>query len=491
MSFPKGFFWGGAVAANQVEGAWNVDGKGPSVADVATYKPNTDVKDYKSHVAMDDAHIAAAMADPDDTYYPKRRGIDFYHHYKEDLKLFAEMGFTMLRVSIAWTRIFPTGEEAEPNEKGLQFYSDLFAEMHKNGIEPLVTLSHYEMPLALATKYNGWVDRRVIDCFAKFCHACFERYKDQVKYWLTFNEINTGTMPMGGILNTGTIQGYEGSTADVPNDEQARFQALHNMFVASARAVKYAHDNYPQFKMGCMICSITSYPMTCDPADVVANQKQMQIMNWFCSDMHVRGEYPYYMKRFFAEHNITIHQEPEDAAILKAGTVDFYTFSYYMSNCVTTHKDAEDVGGNIATGKKNPYLKASDWGWQIDPIGLRYTLNEIYDRYHLPMMVVENGLGAYDVKSEDGKIHDSYRIDYLRQHIEQMAEAVKDGVDLMGYTPWGCIDLVSASTGEMAKRYGFIYVNKFDDGTGDLSREKKDSFYWYKKVIASNGEDLS
>ncbi len=214
-------------------------------------------------------------------------------------------------------------------------------------------------------------------------------------------------------------------------------------------------------------------------------------MNWFCSDMHVRGEYPYYMKRFFAEHNITIHQEPEDAAILKAGTVDFYTFSYYMSNCVTTHKDAEDVGGNIATGKKNPYLKASDWGWQIDPIGLRYTLNEIYDRYHLPMMVVENGLGAYDVKSEDGKIHDSYRIDYLRQHIEQMAEAVKDGVDLMGYTPWGCIDLVSASTGEMAKRYGFIYVNKFDDGTGDLSREKKDSFYWYKKVIASNGEDLS
>ena len=298
-------------------------------------------------------------------------------------------------------------------------------------------------------------------------------------------------MPMGGILNTGTIQGYEGSTADVPNDEQARFQALHNMFVASARAVKYAHDNYPQFKMGCMICFITSYPMTCDPADVVANQKQMQIMNWFCSDMHVRGEYPYYMKRFFAEHNITIHQEPEDAAILKAGTVDFYAFSYYMSNCVTTHKDAEDVGGNIATGKKNPYLKASDWGWQIDPIGLRYTLNEIYDRYHLPMMVVENGLGAYDVKSEDGKIHDSYRIDYLRQHIEQMAEAVKDGVDLMGYTPWGCIDLVSASTGEMAKRYGFIYVNKFDDGTGDLSREKKDSFYWYKKVIASNGEDLS
>ena len=404
--FRDDFLWGGACAANQFEGAWDVDGKGPSVPDMCTNGSHTSPKWVTTHIHPD-------------RLYPSHEAIDFYHHYEEDIALFAEMGLE---------------------------------------------------------RYNGWASRELIDFYMNYCKTIFERYKDKVKYWLTFNEINTGTMPIGGILNTGTIQGYEGSTADVPNDEQARFQALHNMFVASARAVKYAHDNYPQFKMGCMICSITSYPMTCDPADVVANQKQMQIMNWFCSDMHVRGEYPYYMKRFFAEHNITIHQEPEDAAILKAGTVDFYTFSYYMSNCVTTHKDAEDVGGNIATGKKNPYLKASDWGWQIDPIGLRYTLNEIYDRYHLPMMVVENGLGAYDVKSEDGKIHDSYRIDYLRQHIEQMAEAVKDGVDLMGYTPWGCIDLVSASTGEMAKRYGFIYVNKFDDGTGDLSREKKDSW---------------
>ena len=299
-----------------------------------------------------------------------------------------------------------------------------------------------------------------------------------------------GTMPMGAILETGTIRGFEGPTDKVPDNKQERFQALHHQFVASAEAVRYAHDHYPQFKMGCMICFITSYALTCDPADEIANQKAMQISNWFCSDIHVRGEYPSYMKRYFAENNITIRQEPEDAAILKAGTVDFYTFSYYMSNCITTHKDADDVGGNIIAGKKNPYLKASDWGWQIDPIGLRYTLNEIYDRYHIPLMVVENGLGAYDKKDADGKIHDSYRIDYLRAHIEQMAEAVKDGVDLMGYTPWGCIDLVSASTGEMAKRYGFIYVNKFDDGTGDLSREKKDSFYWYQKVIATNGEDL-
>ena len=342
----------------------------------------------------------------------------------------------------------------------------------------------------LVEKYNGWASRELIEFYMNYCKAIFERYKDKVKYWLTFNEINCGTMPMGAILETGTIRGFEGPTDKVPDNKQERFQALHHQFVASAEAVRYAHDHYPQFKMGCMICFITSYALTCDPADEIANQKAMQISNWFCSDMHVRGEYPSYMKRYFAENNITIRQEPEDAAILKAGTVDFYTFSYYMSNCITTHKDADDVGGNIIAGKKNPYLKASDWGWQIDPIGLRYSLNEIYDRYHIPLMVVENGLGAYDKKDADGKIHDSYRIDYLRAHIEQMAEAVKDGVDLMGYTPWGCIDLVSASTGEMAKRYGFIYVNKFDDGTGDLSREKKDSFYWYQKVIATNGEDL-
>ena len=297
MSFPKGFFWGGAVAANQVEGAWNVDGKGPSVADVATYKPNTDVKDYKSHVAMDDAHIAAAMADPDDTYYPKRRGIDFYHHYKEDLKLFAEMGFTMLRVSIAWTRIFPTGEEAEPNEKGLQFYSDLFAEMHKNGIEPLVTLSHYEMPLALATKYNGWVDRRVIDCFAKFCHACFERYKDQVKYWMTFNEINnTLKLPY---LAAGMV------VADDASAPQRQYQAAHNMFVANALAVKACHEMIPGAKIGCMLSLSTAYPNTCRPEDVMETY-QLRQRSLFFSDVMLRGRYPSYIDRKWEELGVQV-----------------------------------------------------------------------------------------------------------------------------------------------------------------------------------------
>lgn len=297
-------------------------------------------------------------------------------------------------------------------------------------------------------------------------------------------------MPMGALLNCGTVKGYEGPTSEIPDNKQERYQALHHMFVASAIVVKYAHENYPNFIMGNMICFVTSYPSTCDPNDILANQQNMNMINWFSSDIQVRGEYPYYAKRFFEENNIVIKMESEDEQILKEGTVDLYTFSYYMSNCVTTHVDGQKGEGNIVGGFKNPYLPSSDWGWQIDPKGLRYTLNEIYSRYGLPMMVVENGLGAYDKKGEDGMIHDTYRIDYLRQHIEQMKEAVKDGVNLIGYTPWGCIDLVSASTGEMAKRYGFIYVNKFEDGTGDLSRERKESFYWYQKVIETNGEEL-
>ena len=395
MSFPKGFFWGGAVAANQVEGAWNVDGKGPSVADVATYKPNTDVKDYKSHVAMDDAHIAAAMADPDDTYYPKRRGIDFYHHYKEDLKLFAEMGFTMLRVSIAWTRIFPTGEEAEPNEKGLQFYSDLFAEMHKNGIEPLVTLSHYEMPLALATKYNGWVDRRVIDCFAKFCHACFERYKDQVKYWLTFNEVDSV------IRHPFTTAGIIPSR--VPEDKMLEtcYQALHHQLVASAMVVKDCHEIIPGSKVGCMLTKLTTYARTCAPDDELATQAK-NLENLFYADVHVWGEYPRLILKMFERKGIHVEMLPEDAATLKAGCVDFVSCSYYMTMTESVDPNAERTPGNTVLGVKNPYLPSTDWGWQIDPKGLRYSLIELYDRYRKPLMVVENGMGAKDVVEADG-----------------------------------------------------------------------------------------
>ena len=476
-AFKEGFLWGGATAANQYEGAWDADGKGASVSDHCTNGSHTSAK-------------RVTRTFEEGTLYPSREATDFYHHYKEDIALAAEMGFKVFRMSINWTRIFPTGMEDTPNEAGLAFYDKVFDELNKYGIEPLVTISHYEMPYALVENYNGWASRACIQYFMNYCKAIFERYQNKVKYWLTFNEINAGTGKMGAVLSLGTIRGYEGSVLQVPDDKQTRYQAMHHQFVASALAVKYAHEHYPQFKMGNMCIFATMYPLTCNPDDVIECQKEMQYMNWFASDIQVRGAYPYYAKRFFEENGIEIKKEAGDDAILAEGTVDFYTFSYYMSNCVTTDKDAVGANGNLHGGVRNPYLKASDWGWQIDPQGLRYCLNELYGRYQIPLMVVENGLGAYDNLEEDGSIHDSYRIDYLREHIKQMEEAVKDGVDLMGYTPWGWIDVVSASTGEMAKRYGFVYVNKYDDGTGDLGRRRKDSFYWYKKVIESNGDVL-
>ena len=475
--FTENFLWGGAVAANQCEGAWNVDGKGVSTSDVCTGGSHTKSK-----------RITRTM-EPD-TFYPSREAIDFYHRYKEDIALFAEMGFKVFRFSIAWARIFPTGMEAEPNEAGLEFYDKVINECLKYNIEPLVTISHYEMPFALTEKYNGWSSRECIDLYVKYAKTLFNRYKGKVKYWLTFNEINAGTMPMGNFLSLGILN--EGTTdfnnqVDVPI---LRFQGLHHQFVASALAVKAGHEIDPQCKIGCMIAHMTTYPLTCNPDDVLKAQTQNQISNLLCGDVHVRGEYPHFMKRYFKENNLEITMEPGDEAILKEGCVDFYTFSYYMSNCATASLDASISSGNIMGGAKNPYLEASDWGWQIDPKGLRYTLNELYGRYRIPLMVVENGLGAYDTIEEDGTIRDDYRIDYLRKHIVQMGEAMEDGVELMGYTPWGCIDLVSASTGEMAKRYGFIYVEKYDDGSGDLSRRKKKSFDWYQKVIETNGAVL-
>ncbi|MBE5983081.1 glycoside hydrolase family 1 protein [Lacrimispora sp. AGF001] len=475
--FSDNFLWGGAVAANQCEGAWDVDGKGISASDVCTGGSHTRSK-----------RITRTL-EPD-TFYPSHEAIDFYHHYKEDIALFAEMGFKVFRFSIAWTRIFPTGMEETPNEEGLAFYDRVIDECRSHNIEPLITISHYEMPFALTEKYNGWSSRECIDLFVKYAKTLFKRYKGKVKYWLTFNEINAGTMPMGGFLSLGILnEGTTDFTNQVDNP-QLRFQGLHHQFVASALAVKAGHEIDPDCKIGCMICHITTYPMTCNPDDILEAQKRNQILNQFCGDVQVRGEYPKFMDRYFKENGLEIKMEPGDLEVIKEGCVDYYTFSYYMSNCASADPDLEKTSGNLMGGAKNPYLEASDWGWQIDPKGLRYTLNELYGRYEIPLMVVENGLGAYDKKEEDGSIEDDYRISYLKKHIEQMREAVADGVDLMGYTPWGCIDLVSASTGEMAKRYGFIYVEKYDDGTGDLSRKKKKSFDWYKNVIETNGEVL-
>ena len=473
--FPKGFFWGGATAANQFEGAWNVDGRGPSV------------DDHFMGGSYEKPREITLDIDPN-KLYPNHDGIDFYHHYEEDIALFAEMGFTMFRMSISWSRIFPNGDDAQPNEAGLAFYDRVFDCCRAHGIEPLVTMSHYEMPYHLVEKYNGWASRELIGFFENYAKTILDRYHDKVTYWLTFNEINCGTMDMGNLFETSMIQGYEGPASGVHTTFQARYQALHHQFVASGRAIRYAHENYPALKMGNMDCFILSYAATCDPADVLLNQQQMREMNWYCSDVQARGAYPSYAKRFWREHDIELDIQDGDLDDIKAGKIDFYTFSYYMSNIVGTH-DVEQSAGNMTFGGKNPYLSSTDWGWQIDPDGLRFSLNEIYDRYQLPLMVVENGMGAYDTVEEDGSIHDPYRIAYLQSHIKAMGEAIDDGVDLIAYTWWGPIDLVSAGTGEMRKRYGFIYVDKHDDGTGTLERKKKDSFFAYQKIIKSNGAD--
>ena len=446
MILSKDFLWGGATAANQFEGGWNVDGKGASTSDMLTAGTHTIPRKITKETI-------------DGLNYPSHEAIDFYHRYKEDIKLFAEMGFKVFRMSIAWTRIFPNGDDKEPNEAGLKFYDDVFDELKKYNIEPLVTISHYEMPFNLTKKYNGWASRNLIDFFINYCSVIFNRYKDKVKYWLTFNEINCGTMPMGGYLGLGILNEGTEDFLHQNDNKQIRFQALHHQFVASAKAVKLGHSINKDFKIGCMIAHMTTYPYTCNPDDILLAQKKNQLANDLCGDVQVRGEYPFFAKRYFEENNIVLDITEEDKKILKEGTVDYYTFSYYMSNCESASGDEDKTSGNLLGGIKNPYLEASDWGWQIDPKGLRYTLNELYGRYNIPLMVVENGLGAFDKVEEDGSINDDYRIEYLKDHIIQMKEAVKDGVDLIGYTPWGCIDLVSASTGEMEKRYGFIYVD--------------------------------
>lgn len=480
MKFPENFLWGGATAANQCEGAWDEDGKGVSCADICTGGKFGQGK----------------MITPilqEGTFYPSHLAIDHYHRFKEDIALFAEMGFKVYRFSIAWTRIFPNGDEAEPNEAGLRHYEEVIDECLKYGIEPLITISHYEVPFGLTKKCNSWTSREMIDYYLNYCRAIFTRYKGKVKYWLTFNEINSSTTAMGALLNQGILNDLENPTPFLsqPDNPQQRFQGLHHMFVASALAVKLAHEIDPNYRVGNMMIYSASYPLTCRPEDVLKNPEYNRVMNYFCSDVQCRGAYPSFINRYFTEHDIHIEKLPGDDEILKNGKVDFCTFSYYMSACQSSDPSKQAGEGNVLGGVPNPYLETSEWGWQIGPKGLRYSLNELYDRYQIPIMVVENGLGAKDVIEPDGSINDDYRIDYLRQHIIQMGEAVEDGVDLMGYTPWGCIDLVSAGTGEYAKRYGFIYVERYDDGTGDFSRRKKKSFDWYKKVIASNGSDLT
>ena len=460
MPFPANFLWGGATAANQCEGAYDLDGRGLANVDVIPNGP------FRRFVTSGER----PMLDFEDGYfYPAKEGIDMYHHFKEDIKLFAEMGFSVYRLSVAWTRIYPNGDEAEPNRKGIEFYRELFEECRKYNIEPLVTITHFDCPIHLIKKYGGWRSRKMIDFYKRLVTTLFTEFKGLVHYWLTFNEINVlYHLPFMGA----GICFYEGE-----DRYQVTNTAAHHELVASAWATKIGHEIDPDNKIGCMMAAGTVYPATCRPEDMLKAQAENRV-NYRLIDVQVFGEYPAYLLKEYERAGFTVPFAGDDRDILR-------------QNTVSTEDKPNPNKDSIFSGTRNPYLRASDWGWVVDPQGLRLTLNDLYDRYRLPLFIVENGLGAYDKIEPDGTIVDDYRIDYLRDHIKAMRDAVTfDGVDLWGYTTWGPIDLVSASTGEMSKRYGFIYVDLDDSGRGTMKRSRKKSFYWYKKVIESNGEDL-
>ncbi|KIE19204.1 6-phospho-beta-glucosidase [Vibrio sinaloensis] len=461
MSFPKHFLWGGAIAANQVEGAFNQDGKGLSTSDML---PNGILSPHQTREERNEGI--------------KDLAIDFYRRYPEDIQLFEEMGFNCLRLSIAWTRIFPNGDELEPNEAGLAYYDKLFDELAAHGMQPFVTLSHYEMPYALVENYGGWGSRELITFFERYARTVFERYKNKVKLWLTFNEINMSLhAPFTGV----------GLQEDA--SEQAIYQAIHHQLLANAKAVNLCHQIIPDAKIGNMLLGALYYPYTCNPDDVLAARHENN--QWlFFGDVQTRGKYPGYMQRYFRENGITIDMQEGDLELLASASVDFISFSYYASGCASADAKDKEVG-NIVSGVPNPYLEKSQWGWLIDPKGLRVLLNFLYDRYQKPLFIVENGLGARDEVTPEGEIIDDYRIAYLNDHLVQAQEAILDGVDLMGFTSWGPIDLVANSTAEMSKRYGYIYVDRHDDGSGTLERKRKKSFYWYQDVIRSHGQTLS
>ncbi|MFV0392951.1 MAG: glycoside hydrolase family 1 protein [Coprobacillaceae bacterium] len=463
----KNFFWGASTAANQVEGSYNIDGKLPSVMDYLYTGEKR--REFSAEIS-------------DELYYSSHNAVKHYDYMEKDIKMMAEMGINSYRMSIAWTRIYPTGFEETPNQKGLDFYRRFFENLKKYDIEPIVTLSHYEMPGELS-KFGGWSKKETIDLFVKYAKTVITEYKDYVKYWLSFNEINCALVPFGILTACGSFMDFN----DPRNTAQLRFESVHNQFVASAKTTVLMREIDCEMQMGCMIASMLNYPLTSAPADNLLILQDEQINNYLCSDVMINGKYPYYAKKYLEDNNIKLNISNDEFEVLKQGTVDFYSCSYYMSNCKTKQKEVEQTGANLGSGGKNPYLEASEWGWQIDSIGLRIFLNKVYDRYNLPIMIVENGLGTSD-EVINGQIDDQYRIDYLEQHVNAMHEAMADGVDVIGYLPWSAIDLVALSTGSIEKRYGFIHVNIDNNGKGDYSRTPKKSYYWYKELIDENCE---
>lgn len=473
--FPKDFLWGGAIAANQAEGAWQEDGKGWSIADINLFRGDIPLA-KRSNKEMTSEQARFHMEDTEGRY-PKRDGIDFYHTYEDDLRMLAETGMNAFRTSISWARVFPNGDDAEPNEAALQYYDRLIDSIIANGMTPLLTMSHYEMPLALTTKYKGWYSREVIDLFTRFGKVLLDRYADRVKYWIVVNQIN---------LITHESFNHLGVAADLVDDlPSAKYQAVHNEMVSAAQITSYGHSLRKDLQFGVMLCHTLTDPASSRPDDVFASMQQNQ-MEYFFADVALRGRYPGYAWRRFADLGVTVEFGEGDAETLAEGTADLMTFSYYYTRVI----DAPTWASGDSDGFVNEHLEMSDWGWAKNPLGLRKALNEYWDRYQVPIMITENGFGAKDVVESDGSIHDDYRIDYMRDHIDAMREAIRDGVDVRGHFSWGPIDIVSCSSSEMSKRYGFIYVDLDDAGNGTGERVRKDSFGWYERVVASNGSVL-
>lgn len=479
--FPKDFLWGGATSSAQVEGGFDKGGRGLSHMDfIRRVEKKDDEKVFPIQVTPE--MFEAAEANQDTYNLAFRRGVDFYHRFEEDIALFAEMGFKTYRMSIAWERLFPTGEELIPNAEGVEFYHKVFAACKKHNIEPLVTMIHYAIPVHLTKTLNGWENPKMVELFERYGKFLIDEYKDEVKYWLTFNEINM--LMHSSYLGGGMFVEKSNKTA-----ESCVHQALHHQFIASAKVVKYAHETAPNCLIGNMNCMLRNYPLTCHPDDVFATQQQTQF-NHSTIDVQVKGRYPQFLLNYYKEHGIDIDWYPGYKEILKDGTVDFISISYYHTSVISDDKDKREPIGRFVRNLENPSIPRTSWGWGIDPKGLRIVLNELTFRYGLPIFIVENGLGARDEFTESHEVHDQYRIDYLKAHIEAIGDSIADGCTIMGYTPWGCIDLVSCGDAQMTKRYGFIYVDADDEGNGSYDRYRKDSFYWYKQVIESNGDNI-
>ncbi len=475
-SFSQDFLWGGAVAACQVEGAFDIDGRGLSTSDIHLYDSKLDRKNIEKEGGGKLENIRKSILDQEG-YYPKRHGIDFYHTYPEDLKLLSEMGLKCFRSSFSWSRIFPKGDELEPNEKGLEFYDRFINEIIANNMEPIMTISHYDIPIYLVTEYGGFGNRKMVDFFVRYAKVLLERYGNKVKYWIVCNQVN-----LVPVVQFGSLGIYDDQAEDM---QELMYQAVHNQFVAGAKTVELARQICPSAKMGTMLADLTSYPATCKPEDIVLTMQRNR-MQYYFSDVQLRGEYPMYAIRFFEEHDINLKIKEGDLELLKNNCMEFLAISYYYSRII----DSTKHGMNPTESGQNPYLNPTLWEWRMDPLGFYNCLSQYWDRYQVPIMIAENGIGAIDEVEEDGSIHDPYRVEFYREHIAQMKEAVKDGADIFAYCAWGPIDLISSSSAEMSKRYGFIYVDKDDFGNGSGKRSLKDSYYWYKKVIESNGENL-